>query len=263
MITILNDTVKPVYNAFKMWSMLGEYVVSTQCDDPRLGVIASIGRDRITILLWNFNTYESRAKEKVVDLKIRGIKFENDFFMRRYLIDATHSNGLYSKYKQWPECVENKKIRRTEDLTLEINMEPYSVSLIVLSPVEKKSVAPIVQVDCPEVVSDSITLKIKATDDGFITLVEYRIDNEEWDRIDNKEKDTYRIRLDASTIQEGNYQISVRVFDNEGNETNIKKEIAVGPTPPGINLVFVFVLLAILIIILIAVLLKRKKGAKK
>ena len=159
---------KPILNAFRMFSKLGETQVSLESEgasDPLsldwgydIDGIATVKSDNsVQIMVWNHHDEWWREGEEEIDIEIINLPFsETPFILREYRIDKEHSNS----YTEWlrqgmpqnPSPSQIARIKEKQGLELarpiskhigtggefkfSFNLPLHGVSLIELEPIK-------------------------------------------------------------------------------------------------------------------------------
>ncbi len=129
----------PQYNSFKMLSMMAGTRISAsgQMDVNGIGVraLASKGPNLVTVLVWNYQNTGTASYS--TDLAVSNLPAEfvgKTIRLKRYLVDASHSNVSYDAAKSDLETVEDTVLPAASSVTRTFTLQPNAVSLIVLSP---------------------------------------------------------------------------------------------------------------------------------
>lgn len=117
-----NGVPKPVLNAFRMFGLLGEEQVTAAVEGaPEIGVLASRGDRRLTVLVWNYHDDELAVPPTPVNLALAGLPARR-LLVRHYRIDEEHGNA-WTAWKrmgspQSPTPEQAATLRRASDLPL-------------------------------------------------------------------------------------------------------------------------------------------------
>ncbi|HIE51336.1 MAG TPA: hypothetical protein EYP85_06220 [Armatimonadetes bacterium] len=121
---------KPAYNAQRLFALLAPERVALEGQDGEVTGLASTdpATGRTTVLLLNYrDRYPVRRKVRLtvqnLPPTLRGGQ------MRRYLVDATHSNVFSDWNRAELEVVETKALPAAEEVTWEIALRPNALTL--------------------------------------------------------------------------------------------------------------------------------------
>ncbi|MGC9034752.1 MAG: GH39 family glycosyl hydrolase [Verrucomicrobiia bacterium] len=155
----------PVFNAFRMFSLLEPEQVQTQNstqenldiilknsvrgEKPDVDAFATRGSNRVAVLVWNYHDDGIPAKEEQVKLNIQGLNVKlNSARLRHYRIDEHHSNA-YTLWKEFgspqnPTQEQIALLKRASELTAlhpERSVELKNGSLTIEFPMPRQSVS--------------------------------------------------------------------------------------------------------------------------
>jgi len=96
--------IKPPYFAFKMYSMLGDTLLTSAIDenpdislDDSIGVVSTSDARGIQLLIWRYDDLSQLRKYLQIQIKNLKLRFPRatEFDVKAYLIDKTHTNSYY------------------------------------------------------------------------------------------------------------------------------------------------------------------------
>ncbi|MCK4323236.1 MAG: hypothetical protein KAW89_01800, partial [Armatimonadetes bacterium] len=134
---------KAPYNTFKMLAMMAPQRVECSNGTRALGMLASRGPDRVTVMIWNYDHPEAPPACQV-QLQVTGLPFESERVLcERYLIDETHSNAWHL-FKNGQPLDGREELQKAGSTTMLVTdqaiqsqpwpIPPYSVTLLVITP---------------------------------------------------------------------------------------------------------------------------------
>jgi hypothetical protein len=133
------NPVFPQYNTFKMIDMMADNRINAteQMDANGIGVgaLASKASGLVTVLIWNYQN--AGTASNTADLNISNLPAEfsgKTIRLKRYLMDATHSNVNYNAAKAELEIVEDLVLPAASGVSRTFTLSPNAVSIVVLTP---------------------------------------------------------------------------------------------------------------------------------
>jgi len=134
---------KAPYNTFKMLAMMASQRVKCSDGTKTLGMLASKGPNKVTIMIWNYD-YPKAPPAYRAQLRVTGLPFKSqNVSCERYLIDETHSNAWYL-FKNGQHLEGREELQKVGSTTMLATdraiqtqpwtISPYSVTLLVITP---------------------------------------------------------------------------------------------------------------------------------
>lgn len=150
--------IKPPFFAFKMYSMLGNMVVSSTVDgkpdispDDSIGVVSTLDERGVQILIWRYDDLSQLRKSLQICVKNLESQFSDveKFDVKAYLIDKTHSNSYHDyvinkknnqggrfnlESAKLEEVMSFQSSWENEDFFISTTLDGYSVLLLIIAP---------------------------------------------------------------------------------------------------------------------------------
>tara|TARA_Y100000310_G_scaffold331679_1_gene405692 strand:+ start:732 stop:3197 length:2466 start_codon:yes stop_codon:yes gene_type:complete len=127
-----DGSITPIFNVFKMLTILGDKKVNFNSDLPKISVLPTKSGGYKTAVLLSYYDKENVGLTKKINLELNNLDFEKEFVVKEYLIDKTHSNKFYDLNHQELDKIKEYSVDKTQDYNLDIEMEPNSVRLVIL-----------------------------------------------------------------------------------------------------------------------------------